>query len=231
MTSLRFRARSFVRWVRHSRLHTREIKSSYHLLGSEYGAWPLLRDHTPERPVIFSFGVGQDLSFDLAAIDRFDAQVHAFDPTPKSMAWIETQELPDALKFHPCGVAATDGAATFFPPANDQNVSFSAQPASAVEAAGAVSSPVKRLSTFVAEYGTPDIVKMDIEGFEYEVLGDLLSTDLRPSQLLIEFHHGMYDIDDEATLEAIRKLQASGYLIFYVSDVGQEYGLVCRSVI
>jgi hypothetical protein len=85
-----------------------------------------------------------------------------------------------------------------------------------------------RLGSIIEMLGgkEPDVVKMYIEGFEYDVIADLLAGDVRPRQLLIEFHHDMYGFQKSGTLEAVRDLRSAGYRLFYVSDVGREYGFV-----
>ena len=217
-----------VRRVVRPPLHKPERIIAYEVLGSSYGGWPLLNAHTPRGALVYSFGVGEDVSFDVAAIERFDCTVHAFDPTPRCLAWINGQVLPDKFSFHPVGLSDTDGEIEFFAPEKEEYVSFSSAPAPASDLQRAVKAPVKRLETLVADLGTamPDIVKMDIEGFEYGVIDDLLSGPIRPGQLLIEFHHRMYEIPTMRTQESVKKLQDAGYILFYVSSGGHEYGFV-----
>ena len=50
-------------------LHTAETELNYQVLGTEYGGWPLLVDETPPKALIYSFGIGEDISFDLEAIE------------------------------------------------------------------------------------------------------------------------------------------------------------------
>ncbi len=220
--------KSIARRILRPPLHKAEITLPFKVLGTDYGGWPLLTHQTPAKPLIYAFGVGEDISFDLAAIASFDATVHAFDPTPRCGAWIAQQTLPAGFHFHGIGLAAEDGEAEFFAPEKDVNVSFSAQPAPLSDRAQAVRAPVKRLSTIIAELGTavPDVLKMDIEGFEYAVLDDLIAGEVRPAQLLVEFHHRMYDIPNQRTEGQIERLRGAGYRIFYVSESGHEYGLV-----
>lgn len=227
------RMKAIARRILRPPLHAAEVRLPYRVLGTDYGGWPLLTELTPPSPLIYSFGVGQDISFDLAAIGEFGARVHAFDPTPRSRAWMSRQDLPANLTFHPVGIAASDGEAEFFAPEKDENTSFSAQPAALSDRTLAVRAPVKRLSTLVAELGTgaPDVVKMDVEGFEYCVLDDMIASNLLPGQLLIEFHHRMYSIPTVRTESQVEALQASGYRLFYVSDSGHEYGFVHRSIL
>jgi FkbM family methyltransferase len=214
-----------IRKVLRPPLHRPEVKLDYRVHGSDYGGWPLLTKYTPDAPLIFSFGVGRDVSFDLSAIEAFRATVHAFDPTPQSLAWVGEQTLPEKFHFHACGLADEDGEATFFPPENEGNVSFSSQPVSG-NTGKEITAPVRRLQTIIEQHGMPDVIKMDIEGFEYPVLKDMLACDIQPDQLLVEFHHRMYDIPTRRTLKQIEALQEFGYRIFFVSDIGHEYGMV-----
>jgi FkbM family methyltransferase len=214
-------------------LHAPDVKLAHVVLGTDYGGWPLLTGHTPPKPLIFAFGVGEDISFDLAAIEQFSATVHAFDPTPRCRAWVEKQSTPSNFHFHAIGLAAEDGEAEFFAPEKDVNVSFSAKPAPLSDASLAVKAPVRRLSSIIDDLGAglPDVLKMDIEGFEYDVLDDLIASGMRPAQLLVEFHHRMYGIANETTERQIERLRSAGYRIFYVSSGGHEYGLVHESAL
>ena len=67
-----------------------------------------------------------------------------------------------------------------------------------------------------------DLLKIDIEGAEYEVLEGLLESPIKPGQLLVEFHHRFPGIGVERTAEIIRKLRKAGYKIFAISETGRE---------
>jgi hypothetical protein len=69
---------------------------------------------------------------------------------------------------------------------------------------------------------------MDIEGAEYGVLEDCLSTGLRIDQLLVEFHHRWDFVGLAETRRAISLLRRSGYLIAHVSPNGCEYAFLRR---
>ena len=67
---------------------------------------------------------------------------------------------------------------------------------------------------------------MDVEGAEYDVIDDLLASDLDVRQLLIEFHHQFSGI--ERTRRAIEALNEAGYRIFDVSAGGKDYAFIRR---
>lgn len=195
-------------------------------LGHAGTSWPVCPEALPERPFVYSFGVGEDVSFDLELIRRFHATVHAFDPTPRSIAWIANQELPEHFHFHPCGIAKHDGVSSFAPPANPAHVSHTM-----IARRGAAASrelPVKRIQTLLSElrHGRIDLLKMDIEGAEYMVIDDLISSRIIVKQLLVEFHHRWKEVGVSKTKEAVRNLNAAGYRIFAVSPNGEEYGFL-----
>lgn len=220
--------KTIVRRIVRPHLHKAEIQSDFEVLGTSYGGWPLLDGSTPRGVLIYSFGIGEDISFDIAAIEKFGATVHAFDPTPRCKKWLDQQTLPANFVFHNVGLGGEAGEIEFFAPENDGHVSYSAAPAPASDPNLKIKAPVKRLETLISELGTacPDALKMDIEGFEYDVIDDVLAGPHRPHQWMIEFHHRMYGIETDRTRAAVEKLKAAGYQLFYVSEAGHEYGFV-----
>lgn len=195
-------------------------------LGSARASWCVCPEGLGPSSIVYSFGVGEEISFDLELIRRFGACVHAFDPTPRSIEWLSRQSLPGNFLFHPHGVADFDGHAKFLPPVNPAHVSHTLverqTPWSAIEV------PVRRLSSIMQDLGHErvDLLKMDIEGAEYAVLKDLLASRIPVNQLLVEFHHRWPEIGIEKTRQAIRDLNSVSYRIFNVSPSGEEYGFL-----
>jgi FkbM family methyltransferase len=203
-----------------------QIKCPRMKLGKEGACWCVCPQELRASSVVYSFGVGEDISFDLALIERFGLRVQAFDPTPRSIEWLQTQTAPPEFVFHAHGVAGFDGYCAFVPPENPAHVSHSivARPASRP----AIEVPVHRLGTIMKMLGHEqiDLLKMDIEGAEYGVLADLLACGVPVKQLLVEFHHRWPQLGIEKTRQAIRALNLAGYRIFSVSPSGEEYGFL-----
>ncbi len=195
-------------------------------LGNAGTSWPVCPEALPEQPLVYSFGVGEDVSFDLELIRRFHARIHAFDPTPRSVAWIAAQQLPANFHFHACGIADKDGVCSFLPPANPAHVSHTMIVRQSAAPSRELS--VKRMRTFLSElqHARIDLLKMDIEGAEYDVIQDLIASGIVVKQLLVEFHHRWKEISLSKTKDAIRNLNAAGYQIFAVSPNGEEYGFL-----
>jgi FkbM family methyltransferase len=163
----------------------------------------------------------------MALIRQFDMQVHAFDPTPRSCKWIRAQALPEKFVFHEYGIGPDNGRVLFYPPDNPNFVSFSVVARSA-DTAEAIEAPVYSLRTIMRMLGHDriDLLKMDIEGSEYEVIADLIASQVDVRQLLVEFHHRWPEVGVNKTKQAIRHLNQAGFLIFNVSPAGSEYSFL-----
>lgn len=213
-----------VRKLRHRRLHRPDVRVPCREHGTDYGSWPVINGSLGPSSVVYSFGIGEDLSFDLEAIAQYGCNIDAFDPTPRSLAWVARQSLPEALRVHAFGLAGYSRMMRFVPPAFERHVSYTR--ASNAEQERVVELPVHPLDWFMSELGHEriDYLKMDIEGSEYETITDLASKGITPGQICIEFHHGMYGFTDEDTCFAVDQLKELGYTLHFVSDSGREYG-------
>ena len=201
-----------------------QIECKKMCLGNDHARWCISPIGISPGSVVYSFGIGQDVSFDLELIRQFGVCVHAFDPTPRSIEWLKFQDLPKQFVFHDYGLAEYDGVATFNPPENTAHVSYSVVPRSN-DSGLTVKAPVYRLTTIMETLGhrSVDLLKMDIEGAEYSVISDLLSTHVRVDQLLVEFHHARPEVGLAKTKQIVEQLNGAGFKIFDVSPSGEEF--------
>lgn len=195
--------------------------------GTEYGGWCVCPDMINRDSIVYSFGVGEDISFDLQMINKFGCNVYAFDPTPKSMEWLKSQDLPKGFHFFEYGIAGYDGIARFNPPENPQHVSYTIldRPSTSHNA---IEAKVYRLETIMDILGHQkiDILKMDVEGSEYGVLDDFTKTDMEVGQLLVEFHHRFENVGAIKTRRAVKLLNNKGFKIFHISPNKEEYSFI-----
>ncbi len=214
--------------LRKPRVRLSERLECEHLsLGTEYGGYAVCPTGLGAQSVVYSFGVGCDVSFDQALIAARGVQVHAFDPTPRSIEWVKTQSLPAEFRFHPWGIADFDGTASFHAPKDPTHVSHTIL-SGGDAGTGTIEVPVFRLRTILAKLGHTqiDILKMDIEGAEYGVLGDILGSGLNIPQILIEFHHYRSGVPLATTQTAVDALERAGYRAFHESASGYEFSFL-----
>ncbi len=187
-------------------------------------------DPINDRSVVYSFGVGRNLGWDIEMIRQFGVTIHAFDPTPGAVEWATTTRLPDNVHFHPVGIASHDGMLKVYPPPTNRTVHYSSINRAGAAEAQAIEIPVKRLATIAAELGHDrvDVLKLDIDGSEYDVLPDVLDCGLPVNQILLEFHHNFKGVRFQDTLQAIESLRAHGYGIFDTSHRGLEFSFLKR---
>jgi FkbM family methyltransferase len=198
-------------------------------LGTEYGNWTFCTDGLIPKSIVYSFGVGEDISWDIAIIEDYQVQVYAFDPTPKSIQWMQQQNTPSQFHFYGYGIADHDGVLQFYPPEDETHVSHTVL-YKAQTAAKMVELPVKQLASIMRELGHNhiDILKMDIEGAEYRVLENILKSGISIRQILVEFHPHIPPMTIKDTQAAVQKLQQHGYQLFAISESGEEFSFIKR---
>jgi FkbM family methyltransferase len=224
-------------WLRYCKRMVRAGLGTDHLLrpelriettriGSAYGGWivapgPLA---AAEAPVVLSFGLGDDISFDEAIIQYHNARVYGFDPTPTSLAWIAARGTPANMQVVPIGLAAFDGQQSFSIPQDEARGNFSCKQNTGTS----VICKVKRYRSIVAmlDLDHVDVLKLDVEGSEYDVIPDVLTSSPLPVQFLIEFHHRIHNIDVSATRRSVDMIRQAGFSLFAVSPAGQELSFI-----
>ena len=70
------------------------------------------------RAIIYSFGIGEDLSFSEDLYAKWDCEIYAFDPTPKASQYVQGSAMIKKEKFHfyECGLSDVDGIGEFHLP-------------------------------------------------------------------------------------------------------------------
>lgn len=195
------------------------------------GGWRFHPEGLGEDSIVYSLGVGEDVDFDLHLITEFGLTVHAFDPTPSTVDWLTRRSLPERFRFHPWAVAADDGALMLYPrvrrDGRRSEVMYTMVSEDGSREAG-VEVPAFSIDSIARKLGHTriDLLKMDIEGAEYEVLDRLLESAVKPRQLLVEFHHRFAGIGPARTVDVITRLRGDGYGLFAISETGREFSFL-----
>ncbi len=193
--------------------------------------WRICPVGIDSNSVVFSLGVGDDIGFDKGMITTYNCNVQAFDPTPRWIEWIKSQNLPQQFWFYPYAIGGTDGTMKLFPRMPNGkpfSTMLTVMNEGVNDAVEGITVNVKRLSTLMTELCVShiDILKMYIEAAEYQVIDDFLAADLPVYQLLVEFHHRFTSVPVQKTRDALDKLYKAGYRIFYITEKAREYSFI-----
>lgn len=196
--------------------------------GNGYGGFYVDPTLVPDNAIVYSFGIGEDISFDKAIIEKHGSKVYGFDPTPKSINYIKNNNTPELFYFHPFGIGEKTGTVTFNLPKNKEHVSGSVYGHKLVDESNAVEVLLKEFKDIVSDLGHRhiDVLKMDIEGSEYAVMEGILNSGIPIKQILVETHERFFDDGLEKGKKFFKQLHDHGYRIFAISDTYQEISLV-----
>jgi FkbM family methyltransferase len=203
-------------------------------LGSAYGGWIVPTLAISEGAVCYFAGVGEDITFDLALIARFNCNVFAFDPTPRAKLHVH-QQAAHLSQFHffDFGLWDAEGLLKFYAPANSEHVSHSI--VNLQNSDRYFEAPCKRLSAVMREMGHSRIqlLKLDIEGAEYRVIDSLVEDRLDIGILCVEYHAIHDDADDEfpdQIKKSVARLREMGYALVAV-ELNLNYTFVKKSIL
>jgi FkbM family methyltransferase len=192
------------------------------------GKWIADPESLTVSSVVYSFGVGDNISFDMDMAGRFGCNVYMFDPSPSVVAGFSRFGAGQAcgkghLTYQPLGLGPVSKKAD-----NQWNLVIEGKQCEARSLADIARA---RHHTRV------EILKIDIEGGEFAALQEMIDTrallSLQVRQLLVEFH--LWDGQCFADfVRIIGALERQGFLIFrkefnpYAADRCAEFSFLRR---
>jgi FkbM family methyltransferase len=220
-------------------------------LGTDYGGWWIPGSGLGPDDVVLSAGAGEDISFDVELAKRYGCRIVILDPTPRALTHFEatrdaiaagrpapinhsdsvfydaTAQDLEHIVYRPWGLWIENTVRRFYAPANPTSVSHSiGNLQSTVEGFDAQCLTLSEILQRENLDGVT-ILKMDIEGAEFEVLNQLVTdTRLRPRYLLVEFHPGQDPLERSErprTFSTLQSLYEVGYRL--VQNRGWDYVL------
>ncbi len=160
-------------------------------VGTSYGGWILPVDAITAGWCCYCVGVGGDVSFDRELLHRFDASaVRAFEPVQAFVDGALRQMAgDDRFTADAVAIAPADGSIRM-QTTHDPN-SDSVSPAGLYDSDDYAEMPGRSIPSLMAQYGDEriDLLKLDIEGGEYELLPELDLAALGVKVFAVQLHH------------------------------------------
>lgn len=183
--------------------------------------WTICPDGLNAKSIIYSGGVGSDISFEHELVKQFGCDVFLLDPSPTG---VKTMALPEnkISQFHYFALALAGRVGTLelgSPVQGDWSAS--------INSATMVQVSCTDLPSLLRQNGHDhiDLLKLDIEGSEYEVIDDILKLRILVRQISVEFHHAIIPgIRRSQTIRSIFKLLAGGYKL--ICQEGENYTFI-----
>lgn len=204
-------------------------KKSLTRLGSSWGGHYLDLELIPDKSLIISAGLSNDISFDMELINRKQCYIIGIDPTYltartifkyhcKNFSSRKNFTLIRKAILNKTGLTVYLGgtAKTFISPQGERAETIS-------------------LDDIVSEYAGAAVLKLDIEGAEFLAI-ESLTTKLRTPQIVIEFHIWLNSDSDkypnegvfpllytpEDVFSAVKKIKGMGYKLVYEERTDKE---------
>ena len=211
-------------------------------LGTNYGGWYVPKNmELNENSIIYSGGVGEDISFDIKIQEKYKCNIFLIDPTEKALIHFnEVQEYykngkqflgniqkdyiqsiqnnkPDFSKFYyfNIGLWNCHDKLKFYKQNNKNYVSQSLIENMFTQEYDEVNVTTIKALMEEKKHKTIDLLKLDIEGAEIEVIQQMLDDEIFPKYILIEFDLFLKKKDpgNKKTNDLISRLLSLNYII------------------
>ncbi|MFV3410583.1 FkbM family methyltransferase [Bdellovibrio bacteriovorus] len=193
-------------------------------LGSKNAKWVIPKEQLTKASICYCVGCGEDISFDLSLIEVFGCDVYAFDPTPRAIEY--ANKLAGKNKkyhFYETGLWSHSDTLKFYTPANPENVSHSI--VNLQKTTKYIELKVDRLKSIMDQLGHRhlDLLKIDIEGAEYQVIKSIVEDKLEIKTICVEFDEYFHAIDKQyraRITDCAKSILALGYILVWAQGDG-----------
>lgn len=223
-------------------------------LGTVYGGWILpCNSNLDENSIVYSIGVGEDISFDLLLQSKYNSNIFLIDPTDRAFKhYNEIQKFyethiwqfsgdiqkdykdhieylnPNFSKFKYLNIGAWNSTTQlkFYKQHNPQYVSQSVIQNMFSEEYDTIN--VTTIKNIMEQHNHTkiDLVKMDIEGAEISVLHNMIDDNILPRYLCIEFDLYLKNKDHTNETQKILARLLEKYTILANDDMNMTLVLI-----
>ena len=213
-------------------------------LGTQYGSWVVPDNMSlSSDSIVYSAGVGEDISFDLLLHSKYSCNIFLIDPTSRSkthfdeiVSFYKTNDWnfsgdvqsdyeskiknikPDLHKFKylNIGLWKCKDILKFYKQNNPTYVSQTVISGMFGQTFDEIN--VNSIKNVMQMYGHTkiDLLKLDIEGAELETIGQMLDDEIYPKYICVEFDLYLKGLDKtNETKKLIERLNQNGYKMLF----------------
>lgn len=162
-------------------------------LGTDYGGWYIPENVLDDYSICYCVGCGEDISFDLELIKKYNCTVVGLDPTPRAIDYVikHTKTIQNYF-FHGIGLWDEKTTLKFYEPKNKEHISHSFLNLQKTESYIEVEVDTLLNIMDMHNHKKIDLIKIDVEGSEYRILNYILENKIDIKIICVEFdelHH------------------------------------------
>ena len=211
------------------RFREKLLPRGYRRLGTRYGGWWVNARLLSNSPLLIDCGLGEDISFPLAFLQAFGGKVVGVEPNPRSLNYCRDR-VPGGMSVLAKAFWSESGEKLEFHlprpqqelPKGADGVSGSLDGSHEYAGGSRLEVETTSLAEILSQQARAecDVLKLDIEGAEYEVLNRLCSSgEIRKAgQVLVEFHHKVTRHTLGDTQQVVAQMQRSGFRLVHTED-------------
>ena len=177
-------------------------------------------DNFDRSSVIVDIGCGHEAELSKHLIEKHDLQAFGVDPTIKHAQSLRILEETTKFRFRYLALAVTktNGVVAFNQSRQNESGSVLSEHTNVkhddIETYNVESVNLRELVRRIGIVPI-DLVKLDLEGAEYELLDEIGDEDLNPfKQIFIEFHHHCTNHTAQETKQMVRTIRKKGFKVF-----------------
>jgi len=181
----------------------------------------IFRDVLNENSIVIDVGCGYKADFSVLMIEKYGAKCYAVDPTHKHQKFLKAIEDGNKEKFVHVkkALGAVDGTVVFNESVENESGSLLKNHVN-IKKDNIVTYEVEMINirSLIKSLNLKkiDLLKIDIEGAEFELIDNLSSDETdNIDQIFVEFHHKAVDkYTKKHTIKAVKLLQEKGFKSF-----------------
>ena len=188
-------------FLKKRRLIKNFVKNELHALDDikivNIGNYLLHKDLINENSIIYTFGVGESISFEEIISNTFKSKVFCYDPTSLAVNYMKKKNYDkNLIYFKNYGIWKEDTKVKFFHQSKNNLHNTGGSITNLFENESFDLLQCYKLKTLMDQnkHSKIDVLKIDIEGAAFEVMNDMINDEIFPKQIVVEFEYSEDDL-------------------------------------